>query len=131
MLYAKNEMFSAIAADHIQNRRNFGPLEGATHFGHCGTRGEGPYVEIWLIIREDRILTATYRTPGCPSSIACASVLCQIATGRSPAQLGGVTPGDLSLIVGKLPEGREFYAGIAVSALQSAIAGEDTQWQRL
>lgn len=122
MAYPEIEMFSALAADHIQNRRHCGPLDGATHYGCCGARGDGPYVEIWLDIREDRIVSAAYRTPGCPSSTACASVLCQLVTGRTLAQASLITERDLLLVVGGLPEGREFYAGASLSALCEALS---------
>jgi NifU-like N terminal domain len=55
-------MLSAIAAEHVQNPRNRGALENATHVGTCGTPGDGPYVRIWLLIKDGRIEKANYNT---------------------------------------------------------------------
>jgi NifU-like protein involved in Fe-S cluster formation len=115
------EMLSAIAADHVQRPRNCGPLEGATSFGTCGSRGDGPYVEIWLEVQGDLITRAAYRTPGCPSSTAAASMLAQLVTGRTLAQAGALTDTDLLRILGGLPEGKEEFATMAVKALSAAI----------
>jgi len=114
-------MFSSIAADHIQNRRNVGPLEGATHYGSSGERGCGPYVEIWLLVEDGLIKRAAYRTHGCPSSIAAASLAAQIATGRKVSQIRLLTGQDLLRILSGLPEGKETFAYMAVEAINLAL----------
>ncbi len=45
-------MFSARVLDHFYNPRNTGPLEGATHQGTAGIPGDGPYVELWLVLQD-------------------------------------------------------------------------------
>ncbi len=45
-------MFSARVLDHFYNPRNTGPLEGATHQGTAGIPGDGPYVELWLLVQD-------------------------------------------------------------------------------
>lgn len=115
-------MLSPLAALHVQQPRNVGPLEGATHVGSCGTQGEGPYVTIWLIIEEGVIRRVAYATHGCPSSIASASMLCQIAIGRTTEAVSQLTAEDLVRILGGLPEGKEHFAQMAVYALASASA---------
>ena len=117
-------MLSPLAALHVQQPRNVGPLEGATHVGSCGTQGEGPYVTIWLLIEEGVIRRAAYATHGCPSSIASASMICQIATGRSVEAVSQLTPEDLVKILGGLPEGKEHFAQMAVQALANSSANK-------
>lgn len=125
-------MLSPLAADHVQRPRNCGPMEGATHFGTCGSRGDGPYVEIWLQIdeSEERIKRAAYRTHGCPSSIASASMLCQVVTGRTLSQALSLEAKDLILILGGLPEGKETFATMSVEALRSALASKTNSTDR-
>ena len=115
---------SAIAADHVNNPRNCGPLENFTHTGLAGTPGEGAFVQIWLI--EDtqtppNITRAAYRTHGCMWSVACASVLAQLVTGRTTDQARLVEPRDIDLILGGLPEGKGEYAEMSVEALRRAL----------
>ncbi|MBS1710046.1 MAG: iron-sulfur cluster assembly scaffold protein [Armatimonadetes bacterium] len=112
---------SPLATLHVQNPRNRGELPGATHCGTGGEPGEGPYVRIWLIVKDETIRHATYDSHGCPASVAAGSVLCQIVTGRTPEQAALLTAPDLLLVLGGLPEGKEHFADLAVQALRNAI----------
>jgi NifU-like protein involved in Fe-S cluster formation len=114
-------MLSSVAAEHVQRPRNAGPLTGATHTGLSGSPGEGPHVKIWLVIERGKILRASYDTHGCPSSIAAASMLAQILIGRDVEKAKFLTEGDLLLILGGLPEGKERFAGMAIEALRMAL----------
>ncbi len=114
-------MLSSIAADHVQRPRNVGPIEGATHVGLSGSPGDGPHVQIWLLIEDGAIRKATYDTHGCPSSIAAASMVCQVVIGREVDRAKLLTQEDLLLILGGLPEGKERFAGMAVDALVKAL----------
>ena len=113
-------MLSPLAADHVQRPRNVGPLEGATHEGCCGEPGDGPFVKFWLHVDEDMITHAAYQTHGCPSSIASASMLAQLAIGHPLNWSQEITAKDLLTILGGLPEGKEKFADMAVRALKSA-----------
>ncbi len=120
-------MFSAAVLDHTLNPRNAGPLSSATHFGQYGERGGGPYVELWLQISggdTPKILSATYATYGCPSAVACASLTCELLKGRTLEQANLLEASDLMLVLGGLPEGREFCASMAVHALRRALISE-------
>ena len=114
-------MLSALAAEHVHHPRNRGPIENATAYGVAGEPGEGAYVQIWLVVEEDLIRQAAFKTPGCPSSTAAASVLCQVVTGRTLEEAAGLTGDDLLVILGGLPEGKEDYAFRAVDALSNGL----------
>ncbi len=115
-------MLSPHAAAHVHSPRNAGPLQGATHIGIGGTPGEGPYVRLWLLISDGIIQKATYECNGCPSSIAASSVAAQLLTGRQIGKAKLLESKDLLLILGGLPEGKDYYADLAVEALQDALA---------
>jgi len=84
--------------------------------------GEGPWIEIWLRIDSETVREAAYGTHGCPSSIASASVICQLAVGRTVMALSALDSHDLLVILGGLPEGKEEFADMAVDALRKALA---------
>lgn len=115
-------VFSNVAADHIARPRNVGPLVGATHVGAGGIPGDGPYVRMWLVIENGQVLSASYECNGCPSSTVAGSMLTQVAIGREVERLETMTPQDLLTLVGGLPEGKGYYADLAVSALLNALA---------
>ena len=105
------------AIDHVARPRNRGEMEDADRIGTAGSPGDGPYVRIWLKLDGSKVLKASYETNGCPSSIACASALCELATGRDMDKLTLLEPNDLIAYLGGLPEGKESYATLATSAL--------------
>jgi len=123
-------VLSAAAAKHVSEPRNVGPLEGATHEGIAWAPwllpGDGPYIKLWLHIKGGRIVAARYQANGCPSSIACGSMVAQILTGRSVEEAGRLGPHDLILLLGGLPEGKEYCAEMAVTALGNALALGET-----
>ncbi|RYG37021.1 hypothetical protein EON81_07895 [bacterium] len=113
-------LLSPTASEHVHSPRNAGAFEGATHVGSGGVPGDGPYVTLWLLVEGQTIRRAGYACNGCPSSIAAASMAAQIATGRTLAQIALLDACDLLLLLGGLPEGKEFYAELAVQAIRNA-----------
>jgi nitrogen fixation NifU-like protein len=114
-------MFSPLALDHIQNRRNVGEVEGATHKGVAGVRGEGPFVELSFKVSNDRIEHCRYQTNGCPTSIASASIIASILVGRTISEALRVDEDDIRHLLGSLPEGKEDCPRRVVSAIQHAL----------
>ena len=116
-------ILSERALDHVARPRNRGEMSDAGRIGTAGSPGDGPYVRIWLKLEGGKVLKASYETNGCPSSIACASALCELAIGREVKKLQLLEQGDLITYLGGLPEGKEMYAKLAVTALRIATEG--------
>ena len=84
--------------------------------GNCGDR-----MEIYLRIKDDSIEEATFFTDGCGSSVACGSVIAELATGKDleeAAQIGGDT---VLKVLGGLPEEESHCAFLAAEPLMTAI----------
>lgn len=124
------KVFSAVALDHINDRRNDGRLEGATHCGVSGVPGDGPYIRIWLKIEGDTVEKATYECNGCPSSTAAASVAAMLVTGRETGKAALLTGKDLLLVLGGLPEGKEHFADKAAEAVGKAVNGRSIEREK-
>ena len=84
--------------------------------------GDGPYVRLWLAVQDGRILCATYACNGCPSSIAASSMTATLLAGRTLEQAARHEPHDVLVVLGGLPEGKGYYADLAVEALRHALA---------
>jgi nitrogen fixation protein NifU and related proteins len=120
-------VFSPLATDHIQRPRNAGRFEGATHVGCSGVPGDGPYVQLWLRVEGDTIVQTGQESNGCPSTMACASLVSQLALGRQSGAVKSLEAKDLILVIGGLPEGKEYSADLAVSSLQIALNSKKTE----
>lgn len=116
--------YNETVMDHVNNIRNAGPLDDATHEGTKGVPGGGRYIKINLLIEDDTIKKATYQCNGCPSSIASASVLCQVATGKHTDFAEVIEGEDVITLLDGLPEGKGEVAQMAVEALRLAVQGK-------
>lgn len=116
-------VLSSLAADHVHRPRHRGPLEDAA-YGVAGSPGDGPSVEVWARVEGGVVREAAFRTPGCPSSTAAASLLCEIAKGREAMKVADLTGEDLLRLLGGLPEGKEGYATMSVRAMRAALGRE-------
>ena len=114
-------VFSERVQDHITRPRNCGEMLDANLVGLAGVPGDGPHVKLWFKTDDKRILKASYNTNGCPSSIACASAVCELATGREMEKMKLLDATDLVTFLGGLPEGKGYYADLAITALKSAL----------
>jgi NifU-like protein len=114
-------MLSSLATDHVQRPRNIGPLEPPCQYGVSGVPGEGPFVELWVRVEGDQILSAAYKTLSCPSSIACASLACDLVRGRTVEVASRITSEDLKTILGGLPDGKGHMADHTIKALKNAL----------
>jgi len=83
--------------------------------------GEGPYVQIWLIVMDGVIREAAFKCPDCPSSTASAGVLCALVRGRPVEKALALNSEDLLAVVGGLPDGKGHYVDRAIRAMQLAV----------
>jgi NifU-like protein involved in Fe-S cluster formation len=117
--------FNDTVMDHVLNPRNSGPLPDATCVGCVGIPGEGRYIKVYLVVVDERIEEASYECNGCPASIASASLVCQLARGRTTDFAGLIEPKDVLVLLHGLPEGKEEMAQMAVEALRNALRPTD------
>lgn len=114
-------VLSPVAAYHAANPQHAGELGDATHFGSGGVPGEGPYISLWLKVVASEITSVGFACNGCPSSLATGSVLTTLLKGRSVEKAMLIEPQDILLILQGLPEGKEYYAELAVKAIHNAL----------
>lgn len=113
--------YNETVMDHVNNIRNAGPLDDATHEGTKGIPGGGRYIKINLVVEDDTIKKASYQCNGCPSSIASASVLCQVATNKHTDFADLIDGEDVNTLLDGLPDGKQEVAHMAVEALRLAV----------
>ena len=103
-----------------QNPRFMGKMADASAIGRIiGTCGDS--MEIYLRIRNDQIQEAKFFTNGCGSSVACGSMVAELATGKhldDAVCIGGDT---ILEALGGLPEEESHCAYLAAETLQTAI----------
>lgn len=114
--------YSAAVIDHWQNPRNFRTLENPD--GQARVQGIcGDTMEMFLRVKDDKIVECSFQTDGCGTTIVCGSAATEMAAGRSLLEaLGAVSAAEILRVLGGLPEASVHCAQLAAETLRRALA---------
>ncbi|UCF69676.1 MAG: iron-sulfur cluster assembly scaffold protein [candidate division WOR-3 bacterium] len=106
--------------EHMTAPRNWGVTKDCDGTGRAaGSCGDT--IKISLAIRDDSILECTFESNGCGATMACGSIVTQMATGRKVVEARRIDQKAILEYCGGLPDKNEHCALLAVEALQRAI----------
>ena len=115
-------MYSKAVLDHFENPRNAGTLDAATATISVENPVCGDILELSARLEKGRIAEARFRTRGCVTAMACSSLLTELVRGKTPAEVNGITPEELSNALGGLPPATLHAAQLARDAAQALAA---------
>jgi nitrogen fixation NifU-like protein len=81
----------------------------------------GDAIEIYVILRDGIISSASFETTGCIYSVACANAVVHLAVGKSLQEAGDITAERVVDYLETLPEHERHCADLASEALQQAL----------
>jgi nitrogen fixation protein NifU and related proteins len=110
-------MFSDAVLDHFQHPRNAGELKDANVTVQVSNPVCGDVLQLAALIEDNTIRQLRFLCRGCTASIACASLLTELAQGRELQALGQITPDFLAASLGGLPQASTHAAHLACDAL--------------
>jgi len=114
------EVYSEAVVEHSLNPRNMGEIENADGcarvIGPCGDT-----MQLWLKLKGETILEASFLTDGCSTSIASGSMVTELARGKKLIQAQRISQKDVLDALGGLPEESEHCALLAADTLKAAI----------
>jgi nitrogen fixation NifU-like protein len=126
-------VYSEKTIDHFLNPRNLGEIPAPDGFGRV-TGSCGDTMEIYLKVRDDRVINASFWTDGCGPSIASGSMITELARGKSVLEAQKITQQDILDALGGLPEDSVHCALLAADTLKEAIkdylAFKKEPWKR-
>lgn len=99
-----------------------GPMRGADGVGAVGNPACGDVVTVHVRVRDGTVTEATFTSMGSPYQLATASVLCDVAQGRSLGDILAMTARPVIDRLEGLPRAKYHLARLAVDALQLAVA---------
>lgn len=116
----EEETYSERVIEEYRDPKNIGWMEdpdGAAKFkGPCGD-----IMEVYLRVEGGRIKDIRFFTDGCGPSIACGSMLTQLAQGRTLDGAADLSKEELTDALGGLPEESLHCAELAVTTLRKAL----------
>ena len=127
------EVYSEKAIDHFLNPRNLGKIAAPDGFARV-TGPCGDTMEIYLKVRDGKVMNASFRTDGCGPSIASGSMVTELAKRKSLVEVQKITQDDVLDALGGLPEDSLHCALLAANTLKEAIkdylAFKNEPWKR-
>ena len=128
-----SKLYSQTVIDHAMNPRNVGNTEAAN--GYASVTGPcGDTMEIWLKVKDDTIVKATFMTDGCGTTIAAGSMITELAQAKSISQALRTSQEDVLSALEGLPEESEHCALLAANTMKAAVkdylAFKNEPWKR-
>ena len=128
-----SKLYSQTVIDHAMNPRNVGNTEAAD--GYASVTGPcGDTMDIWLKVKDDTIVKATFMTDGCGTTIAAGSMVTELAKDISISQALRTSQMDVLSGLEGLPEESKHCALLAANTLKAAIkdylALKNEPWKR-
>jgi FeS cluster assembly scaffold protein NifU len=118
----KSTQYSEKVLDHFRHPRNVGTLEGDDiSVGRVGNPVCGDLMEIYIKVENGRIKDIKFKTFGCGSAIATASMITELAMGKTIDEAMKITRKDVADELDGLPPIKMHCSNLATDALKDAI----------
>ena len=114
--------------DHFMNPRNVGSVENPDGVGRVGNPVCGDLMEVSIRVDQDIIKDVKFKTFGCGSAIATASMVTELAQGKTLEEAEKITRQDVADELDGLPSRKMHCSNLAADALHKAI--EDYRLKR-
>jgi len=117
-------MYSTQLLDHFEHPRNPGETANANAVAEIENPVCGDLLRLTLRITDGSIDEIRFQAKGCVASMACASVLTELVSGKTLAEAHGLTRDRIVAAVGSLPAGSTHAAQLALDALAAALRNQ-------
>jgi nitrogen fixation NifU-like protein len=114
-------MYNAVVLDHFQNPRNSGELPPPALSVEATNPVCGDILRLWLSIDGGRLSAVRFQAKGCVAAIAAASVLTELAQGKTVEEAAQLRAGDIAAALGGLPPESGHAAVLAEDALKQVL----------
>jgi len=107
--------------EHFKDPHNVGELKNPDAIGHVGNARCGDIMELYLKIKDNKIIDAKFKTFGCAAAIASTSVLTDLIKGKKIDQVLDISHQEIKKVLGKMPAHKFHCTVLAENALKEAI----------
>jgi nitrogen fixation NifU-like protein len=116
----ERDIYSEKVIEEANNPKNVGRMTDCDAAGILdGSCGDT--IEIYMKIKNNKIIDTSFMTNGCGATIACGSMLTTMVKGKEIDKVMNITKDDLINALDGLPEENLHCAALAVGSLRKAI----------
>ena len=113
--------YSEKVMEHFMNPRNMGEVPDADAVGRVGNPVCGDVMEIYIKVRDNRIVDIGFKTMGCAAAIATSSMITELAKGKTLEEAEKITRNDVADALDGLPPIKMHCSNLAADGLRNAI----------
>lgn len=113
--------YSKKVMDHFMNPRNVGEVENADGIGTVGNPVCGDLMQVSIRVEDNVLTEIKFKTFGCGSAIATASMVTELAQGKTIEEALKITRQDVADELEGLPPVKMHCSNLAADALHEAI----------
>ena len=118
-------MYTEKVMEHFEHPHNVGEIENADGVGRVGNPVCGDIMNLYIKVRDGRIVDAKFKTFGCGAAIATSSMVTDLVMGKTIEEALKISNDAVTEALGGLPTQKRHCSVLAEQALQAAI--EDYQ----
>ncbi len=114
-------MYTEEVLRRFRNPKHAGELANA-YVGEVGNAACGDIIRVFVKLENSTIKDCKFLTYGCCAAIAAADALCDLAIGKTLAEVEKITWNDIITLLGGVPKIKEHCSMLGIRALKKAIA---------
>ncbi len=114
-------MYSEKVMEHFLNPRNVGEIPDADGIGEVGNPVCGDMMTFYIKVKEGVLVDVKYKTFGCGAAIAVASMVSEMAKGKTIEEALKITNEMVAKELGGLPPHKMHCSNLGADALHKAI----------
>ena len=115
-------MYNDKVLEVFANPQNVGEIDNASGVGTIGNASCGDIMRVYILVENDVIVDAKFKTFGCAAAIATASVATDMLIGKTIEEALQIKNADVVAYLGGLPPQKIHCSVLAEEAIQAAVA---------
>jgi nitrogen fixation NifU-like protein len=114
-------LYSKEVMKHFKNPKNVGTIKNPDGIGRVGNTTCGDIMELYIKVKDDKIVDIKFQTFGCVVALAVSSMLTEITKGKTISEALKITNKDILKKSGPVPPIKIHCSFLAADALYEAI----------
>ena len=114
-------MYSKKVLEHFRHPRHFGEIKGAEGVGVAGNVQCGDVMQVFIKVKNNKIVDAKFKTYGCAAAISASDALCELVKGKTIEAALKITREDIVKFLGGLPLIKLHCSVLGIETLHKAL----------